>query len=71
MDEATDKRLVASGEGIDCYRIGPWEFVAEDTQTGEHYEARSMYAAIGKALKARDFASYMRSITSMYGANGN
>ena len=50
------RELVATGEGIVCYRVGPWQFVAEDTQTGESYEGRSMYAAIGKALKARERA---------------
>jgi len=44
-------------EGIDCYRVGPWQFIAEDGKTGESYQARSMYAAIRKALQARDVVS--------------
>jgi hypothetical protein len=50
----TNRNCVASGEDIDCYHIGPWRFVARDTRNGRRYEARSMYAAIGRAMRARE-----------------
>ena len=50
MNEMPADKLCASGDGIRCYHLGSYRFVAV-TPSGAVVERRSMYAAVAAAYR--------------------